>query len=327
MATDTSSPAVAELAGSVQRLHADLESIRRELDQALTVWQTALTQEKQNFHAEIQKAESTWQDRAQSWDQQKLAYEKKIEELESFFRTQIAATEQNALRALNELDDAWQRDKLGWGHSASIRIKELEALDKASAAERLKTTQTIQSLEARLVEAQASIKEEERRAAETQLQASTNAWDAEKERYESRLAGLEKALAQAEHQHKDDLQAAIEATKAAWEHDKNTWQQSLWQTLQDLSQREAAWAAERDRYAQTAQRLQQELVSLQNRLSTDEKREDLSTQFVGAYMQALEHEVDFLGNLVTRANDQPNGQPLRRRTDLIAIADTHRAIR
>ena len=120
------SDTLAALDRKVEGLRSDLGNVQLELDQALEVWRSALISEKKEFEALLQAKESVWNEQESEWQHQRGAYEQKIQALESAFKAQLDASEQSALRALNELDDAWQRDKLQWTSDTSGRIKEQE---------------------------------------------------------------------------------------------------------------------------------------------------------------------------------------------------------
>jgi len=146
-----SSAVFASLADSVQHLRSDLENVQRELDQALGVWRAALIAERKEFQSLIQAQKDAWTQQDIQWQQEKATYEKKIHEAEEAFRKQLGQTEQNALRALNDLDDAWQRDKLIWNQNQSRRIKELENRETAWAKEQDKQQKALQELRDREV--------------------------------------------------------------------------------------------------------------------------------------------------------------------------------
>ena len=65
-----------------------------------------------------------WDQQDAEWQHDRQAHQQRVVELEDWFTKQLTATEQNALRALNELDSAWQRDKQQWHESAIGREKE-----------------------------------------------------------------------------------------------------------------------------------------------------------------------------------------------------------
>ncbi len=105
----------AEVTSQIEQLQAEIETLQRELGQARDVWRGTLEVEKKQFEEFVQHKTLAWQEQETQWLRQKLAYEQRIEELKTEFEARLKQTEQNAVRSLNELDDAWQRDKLDWG--------------------------------------------------------------------------------------------------------------------------------------------------------------------------------------------------------------------
>jgi hypothetical protein len=282
MTTETL-PAVSSITENVDRLRTDLLQVERELDQALDVWRTALLTEKKEFQEVVQTKERAWAERDREWQRQRAGYEDRIRELEDHFKTQLAAADQNALRALNELDDAWQRDKLSWQHTALERLRELESH-----------------------EAQ---------------------WQAENERQQQALRDLEaKVKQQAESE-------SAQGIREAWDKDKAVWEQSLWQTIEDLHTREAAWANERlqrERYIQT---LQAELTAAQEQSTTSETQQHLSDLWLERQIDSLEAQVGFLESAVSTLNPpktQTVAPPTLRedsRLKLIDLMDRNRTFR
>src|SRR5437879_1057182 len=107
MITDTQAPfSLEDLRQNYERLQADLQIVQNELDQALGVWRSILAGEKQEFKKLLSNHQQAWDRDDQQWQKDRLAYEQKIKDLEEFFTKQLAATEQHAVRALNELDSA-----------------------------------------------------------------------------------------------------------------------------------------------------------------------------------------------------------------------------
>jgi hypothetical protein len=138
MITETSSTVVPpELFQTIETLQGNAEKLQRELAQALEVWQSTLTDDKNKFEELLGHKELAWQEQNGQWARQSQAYEERLAELKSEFDSRLKQTEQNAARALTELDDAWQRDKLAWGPAAQqewpAQRRELEA--KAQALE------------------------------------------------------------------------------------------------------------------------------------------------------------------------------------------------
>jgi len=104
----------AEVSEQIQSVHAEVETLQRELHQALEVWHGALLGEKNQFDELLRHKESAWMEQEAEWQRQKQAYEQRIQDLQNEFDIRLKQTEQNAVRSLNELEDAWQRDKLTW---------------------------------------------------------------------------------------------------------------------------------------------------------------------------------------------------------------------
>ena len=153
-------PLTADLPQTLTRLRSDLENVQRELDQALGVWRNALIAEKKEFQSLLQAKQLAWNEQESEWQRQRLAYEQEIQELESFFKTELAAREQHGVQALNELDDSWQRDKLLWDQAATRRVKELEQREALWRAENQKQESRIQELQEKI----ARLESEERTA-------------------------------------------------------------------------------------------------------------------------------------------------------------------
>ncbi len=120
MATDYSTAVVPpDVVHHIDQLHSGVETLQRELGQALTVWQTTLADEQTKFDTLRQHKELAWQEQDAQWARQAQSYEERLAEIKSEFESRLQQTEQNAARTLNELDDAWQRDKLEWAKAAN----------------------------------------------------------------------------------------------------------------------------------------------------------------------------------------------------------------
>ncbi len=172
MNTETSSAVVPpEVFENIHSLNGQVESLQRELTQALEVWQATLADEKKKFEELLERKELAFQEQNGQWARQNQAYEERLAEMKAEFETRLAQTEQNAARALSDLDDAWQRDKLEWGPAAQAewpadrrelqeKVKALEedltqlkqerALQDAAAP----TPDTVKALEIQLLESQ-----------------------------------------------------------------------------------------------------------------------------------------------------------------------------
>jgi Skp family chaperone for outer membrane proteins len=172
MITETSSTVVPpEVFENIQTLNGQVENLQRELTQALEVWQATLADEKQKFEELLARKELAFQEQDGQWARQNQAYEERLAEMKTEFETRLSQTEQNATRALSDLDDAWQRDKLEWGPAAPSewpaerrelqeKVKALEdelagltqerALQDAAAP----TPETVKALEVQLLESQ-----------------------------------------------------------------------------------------------------------------------------------------------------------------------------
>ena len=155
-----------EISETIGTLRAEMEKLRRELGQALDVWQSTLTAEKDQFEGFLKHKELAWHEQEEQWSRQTQTYEERLETMKSDFETRLNQSEQNAAHALAELDDAWQRDKLEWGPSArdewpdqrrqmeaKIQVLEREQAESAAAREEEK-----QRHQARLAEIEASAK-------------------------------------------------------------------------------------------------------------------------------------------------------------------------
>ena len=119
MITESTSALVPpEISSTIEGLHGQVEKLERELAQALDVWRTTLSDEKKRFDELLERKELASQEQEGQWARQSQSYEERLAELKSDFESRLKQTEQNAARALTELDEAWQHDKLDWGPSA-----------------------------------------------------------------------------------------------------------------------------------------------------------------------------------------------------------------
>lgn len=107
-----------EIFQNIESLHGEVEKLQRELTQALEVWQATLSDEKKKFDDLLEHKELAWQEQGSQWARQSQAYEERMTDLKFELESRLKQSEQNASRALAELDDAWQRDKLEWGPAA-----------------------------------------------------------------------------------------------------------------------------------------------------------------------------------------------------------------
>jgi hypothetical protein len=141
MVTESSSAVVPpEVFQNIEMLNGQVESLQRELTQALDVWQTTIADEKTRFEDLLEHKDLASQEQDGQWARQQEAFENRLAEIKSEFEMRLIQTEQNATRALSELDDAWQRDKLEWGPAAQATWP----------AERRELEDKIQSLEEEL---------------------------------------------------------------------------------------------------------------------------------------------------------------------------------
>lgn len=147
------------LGQSWERLRADLDVIQRELDQALSSWRSFLANEKKEFKGFVEAKQKIWDGQETEWQAQRAGYERKIQDLEEFFTSQLTASEQNAVKALNELDDSWQRDKILWQQSLGQRVKESHERETLWAAECQRQEHTIQELRDRILQLQLQVLE------------------------------------------------------------------------------------------------------------------------------------------------------------------------
>lgn len=115
-----SSVSLTDVVDSIGKLRTDLQTIQRELDQALSVWRTTLIDEKKEFQELLHQKQESWKKYEAEWEEQRAAYEKKIQELETLMNEKLAAVEENSRRALNDLEAAWQQNKAEWEKSAPV---------------------------------------------------------------------------------------------------------------------------------------------------------------------------------------------------------------
>ena len=107
-----------------ERIQTDLNVVQNELDQALGVWRAILDGEKKEFAKLLEDREKDWDKDEQLWQRDQQAYRQKIDELETYFKNQLTVTEKNAVRALNELDAAWQQERLRWQETVAQQTTE-----------------------------------------------------------------------------------------------------------------------------------------------------------------------------------------------------------
>jgi hypothetical protein len=125
MTTEIQTPFSPEnLRKNFDRIQSDLNLVQTELDQALGVWRAILASEKEEFKKILEDREKTWDRDQTQWEKDRLAYEQKIQDVESFFTQQLATTEKNAVRALNELDAAWQQERQRWQQTVAQQTKD-----------------------------------------------------------------------------------------------------------------------------------------------------------------------------------------------------------
>jgi hypothetical protein len=186
MITEPSSAVVPpEVFQNIETLNAQVESLQRELRQALEVWQTTLAEEKKTFEALLERKELAFQEQDGQWTRQNQSYEERLSEMKAEFDVRLLQTEQNAARSLSDLDDAWQRDKLEWGPAAQSqwpderraledKIQSLEAEIAQLKEEHSKqvaaapTPETVKALEVQLLESQQAATSLQERAARTE---------------------------------------------------------------------------------------------------------------------------------------------------------------
>jgi hypothetical protein len=163
MITETSTPAVPpETVEDIGKIHQDVDRLEQELAQALSVWQSTLDAEKNQFDELLRHKEFAWKEQEEQWARQSQIYEQRLVELQSEFEGRLKQIEQNAARSLTDLDDLWQRDKLEWGPVArsewpaqrrglEAKIQSLESLvaelERARVSDRETYEARIQDLE------------------------------------------------------------------------------------------------------------------------------------------------------------------------------------
>jgi chromosome segregation ATPase len=189
MSPETAAAVPQEISQNINDLHGKVETLQRELSQALDVWQTTLSDEKKKFEELLDHKVLAAEEQNSQWARQTQSYEERLAEMKSDFDARLKQTEQNAIRALAELDDAWQRDKLEWGPNAQAdwpaqrrdletqvqtlqaRIQELESRPEPAAAavpEALPggpTPETVRALQAQLSEFQHTVSSLQNQAA------------------------------------------------------------------------------------------------------------------------------------------------------------------
>jgi chromosome segregation ATPase len=265
-----------------QRLRTDLSVVQNELDQALSVWRAILSSEKQEFKKQLEDREKEWDREESVWQKDRQAYEQKVQELEAFFHKQLVATEKNAVRALNELDTAWQQERLRWQQTVAVDSKESRQREELQNA-------TQQQMEQHLT--QLTEENQQLRAFRAEAQAAQNT---------------------VEQQFKGHI-SALEAQLAGWQAEKGAWQESLSERISHLRQNEENWAAERQQKESLIQSLQQQKTTADIRLrESEQEKSSLQDQF-GEYINTLETQISVLQELVQQLT--PPSHPLRRKSD------------
>jgi chromosome segregation ATPase len=232
--TPTVSPE--DLQKNYLRLRTDLDIVQNELEQALTVWRAILENEKQEFHKTLQERATVWDREETQWEKDRTAYEQKIEELEKSFHKHLTETEQNAVRALDELDGAWQKEREKWQATFEQQARAAQEQDQSR-------HQTYQQLEAQL----ANVQKENtllngRLDVMNNLETQLAGWQQEKaawqQTFSERLRDMQQqqSLWADERQQKDSLIRSLQEDLVAMErrvHDAETTQRTQQQNLDD----------------------------------------------------------------------------------------------
>jgi chromosome segregation ATPase len=188
------SAALDELTQAIEQFRQELMGVQRELEQAADAWRSAVATEKEAFHTLLAFKQQAWDEQEAEWQLQRGGYEQKIRELEKFFTDHLQATEQNALKALNELDDSWQREKLSWQRSLSQQTQEWQEREASWRAERQEQALRIQALEQEIAQLQARLAEGE----------------GEHQTHQQQL---------------ENLQRSLEAQDSQWQQERILWQE------------------------------------------------------------------------------------------------------
>ena len=266
-----------DLRENFERLQADLNVVQNELDQALGVWRTLLSAEKQEFKKILSDREKAWSRDETQWEKDRQAYEQKIQDLESFFSSQLNTTEKNAVRALNELDAAWQQERARWQQTLAQQVKDFrqnEELQKVA-------QQHLERQLAQMTEANA------------QIQASPTESQARHAETHSAYTGQE--------QQWQDYTTSLESQVAHLQAEKASWQQSLSERFQDQQQNAAL-----------IQTLQQQVVTLEARLRESTQTQQAQERQVENYVVSLEKQIASLQEFIQQVLPS---HPMRRKSD------------
>jgi len=175
-AESSSSVVPPEVFQNIESLNEQVDSLKRELAQAQEVWQGTLAEEKRKYEELLEHKELASREQEKQWARQTQAYEERLSEMATEFEARLAQNDQNAARALAELDDAWQHDKLGWGPGSQAdwpaQRRELEVKAQAleeklarlegviavpAAAQAGPTPETVKALQDQLIEFQQTV--------------------------------------------------------------------------------------------------------------------------------------------------------------------------
>lgn len=175
--------APSEIYENIENVHQQVDALQRELAQATEVWKSTLAGEKEQFDTLLARKDMAAREQDGQWAAQSAIFEERLAQMRSDFEVRLMQAEQNAARALSEIDDAWQRDKLEWGPQAQsqwplqraeleTKVRDLEAKVTQLEAERVQqaaqpTSETVMALEKQLLEFQETVAQLQSRSSQS----------------------------------------------------------------------------------------------------------------------------------------------------------------
>lgn len=277
MSENTAVTTPEDLRKNFERLQTDLALLHNELDQALSVWQNILQGEKQEITKKFDEREKTWVRDEAAWENDRQAYERKIQELESFFHAQLAQTEKQAVKALDDLDAAWQQERSRWQENLEKERTDARQTGDSQAASHQQLEQRLAQLVDANTQLQSALAESQVRQAETHT-----TYSGQEQQWQEYAASLETQLSH--------LQA-----------EKTSWQQALSEQFQQHQDRNTH-----------VQELEQQVLRLEAQLQEAGEQRASQEVRMETYVASLEKQISSLQDFIQQVIPS---HPLRRKSD------------